>query len=164
MNPIRFCRSVALPAMLVLAGCATTGHPCFTERTMYPDRTTSCQYGRVYQCDNGDWIAARESCSSPAPQVAAAGAVPATCEFGGISFSSGAASCNAGTQYRCDNGRWTSLGTACPAADAPLRVAPYGRSCSYQGTTVASSSAICQSGSTFVCSDGEWINLGTGCL
>lgn len=155
---IRGLRFAAVPALL-LAGCVA-GSPCYTERQqMYPDQSSSCLAGRVYQCDNGDWIAARKSCPMPA-QVATG--IAATCEYAGVSFSNGSASCNAGTQYRCDNGRWTSLGTVC-AADAPLPVAPYGAACSYNGSTIASNSAICQSGTTFLCNNGAWMNLGTGC-
>jgi hypothetical protein len=163
MNASRFCRLVAVPAVLVVGGCATVGHPCFSERVMFPDKSAACQYGRAYRCDNGDWIAERESCTSPAPELAAATALPGSCDFAGISFASGSASCNAGIQYRCDNGRWASLGRPCAAADAPLHVLPHGSACTYQGATVPSSSAICQSGTTFVCNDGQWINLGTLC-
>jgi len=162
MNVLRICRSLAMPALLLVAGgCATAGHPCFSERVMFPDRSASCQYGRSYQCDNGDWIADRTSCTAPAPEVAASLPV-GTCEYNGISFASGSASCNAGYQYRCDNGRWSSLGRTCSSATA-LRVMPHGTECSYEGATVASSSAICRSGTTFLCNDGQWINLGTAC-
>jgi hypothetical protein len=130
---------------------------------MFADQSTSCQYGRAYQCDNGDWIAARKACTSPAPQLATAATVD-SCEYNGISFASGSASCNDGYQYRCDNGRWSSLGRSCSVTNAAtLRVAPYGTECSYNGATVANSSAICQSGTTFLCNDGQWINLGTTC-
>ena len=153
---------ISLPALLALGGCATAGHPCFSEHVMYPDKVASCQYGRSYKCDNGDWIAARQACTTPATEVASA--VPAgNCEFAGISFASGSASCNAGTQYRCDNGRWSSLDRPCSVGDAPVQVSPSGVGCSYQGTTVASSLAICQSGTTFVCNNGRWMNLGTAC-
>src|SRR3954469_8492278 len=104
MNVSRIGRLVAVPALLVLGGCATAGHPCFSERVMFQDRSTSCQYGRAYQCDNGDWIAARKSCTTVATEVAAVSPT-GSCEFAGISFGNGAASCNAGIQYRCDNGR-----------------------------------------------------------
>jgi hypothetical protein len=130
---------------------------------MFPDQSASCQYGRAYQCDNGDWIADRKSCTGPAAELAAT--VPVgSCEYDGIAFASGSASCNAGYQYRCDNGRWSSLGRPCSVTNAAsLRVAPRGTGCSYEGTTVSSSSAICQSGTTFLCNDGQWVNLGTTC-
>ena len=67
MTRQRVCQFVAVAASLCLGGCATAGHPCFSERVMYPDRSASCQYGRSYQCDNGDWIAARRACTASSP-------------------------------------------------------------------------------------------------
>jgi len=162
MRTLRVSRLIALPALLILGGCASAGHPCFSERVMFPDKSVSCQYGRTYQCDNGDWIAARRSCTAAAPEVAAAAPI-GNCEFAGVSYASGAASCNSGMQYRCENGRWRSLDTACSVSASPYQLVPRGNGCSYQGATVASSSAICQSGTTFLCNNGQWINLGTAC-
>jgi hypothetical protein len=162
MNDLRVDRVAAALALLFLAGCATVGHPCFSDRVMFADRTVSCQYGREYQCDNGDWIAARRACNAPAPEVAMV--EPAdTCEFGGISFASGSSCCNAGTQYRCDRGHWASLDRPCAVGDAPYALVPSGEPCSYRGGSVANSSAICQSGTTYLCSNGQWVNLGTMC-
>ena len=158
MNLLRTCRIMAVPALLALGGCSTAGHPCFAERVMYPDQSGSCQYGRSYRCDNGDWIASRKACTSSTPQLAAG-----NCQFDGVSFASGAASCNSGMQYRCDNGRWSSLDKTCAAAMTPYQLAPSGSACTYNGSSVASSSAICQSGTTFLCNNGQWVNLGTLC-
>lgn len=163
MNYSRLYRSIASPVLMVLAGCATAGHPCFSDRVMFPDKSASCQYGRAYQCDDGDWIANRTSCTESAPALSPSAALTANCEFAGISFASGSASCNAGKQYRCENGRWSSLDLPCPVGDAPLPALPHGDVCSYGGATVASSSAICQSGTTFLCNNGQWISLGTAC-
>ena len=69
MNLSRLCQSLVFPALVVLGGCATAEHPCFSERVMYPDRSASCQYGRAYLCENGDWIAYRTACSEPAPEL-----------------------------------------------------------------------------------------------
>lgn len=160
MNIVRTCRLLAVPVLLAFSGCAATDHhPCFADRVMYPDRSASCQYGRSYQCDNGDWIASRRPCAVTGPTLAAAG----TCEFSGIVFASGAASCNAGQQYRCDNGRWSTLGKTCAMAMGPYQLAPAGSTCTYNGSSVASSSAICQSGTTYLCNNGQWVNLGTLC-
>ena len=163
MNMSYLCRLIAFPALMVVAGCATTGHPCFSDRVMFPDKTASCQYGRSYRCDNGDWIANRTACTEATTQLASSTTLPGSCEYAGLSFASGSASCNAGTQYRCVDGRWHSLDLPCTAGSTALPVAPRGQSCSYQGSTIASSSTICQSGSTFLCNNGEWINLGTVC-
>ena len=163
MNFSRLCRAIAVPALLVLGGCAAAGHPCFSDRVMFADNSASCQYGRAYRCDDGDWIAYRRPCTETAPDLSQTAALTGSCEFAGISFASGSASCNAGTQYRCDNGRWASLGLPCAVGDAPFPVTPHGMGCSYGNTSVASSSAICQSGTTFLCNNGHWSSLGTAC-
>jgi len=165
MKPLHLSGLIAVAALVSLAGCVTTGHPCFSERVMYPDQSAACQYGRSYRCDNGDWIASRQACSDN-PSALAPMALSGSCEFDGISYASGSASCNSGTQYRCENGIWSNLDLPCAAGDAPY---PYpaaitrGATCSYGGATVASSSAICQSGTTFLCNDGRWFNLRTTC-
>jgi hypothetical protein len=163
MSLSRLCRSVAFPALMILAGCATAGHPCFSERVMFPDKSASCQYGRAYHCDNGDWIAHRTACTEAAPELSASATLPGNCQFAGISFTSGSASCHAGTQYRCEDGRWSRLDLPCAVGDAPMPVAARGDACSYGDITVASSTAICQSGTTFLCNNGQWISLGTVC-
>ena len=81
----------------------------------------------------------------------------------GISYATGAASCQNGTQYRCEDGAWNTLNTTCPVADSPVRSVPDTRTCMYEGATVASNSTICKGGTTFLCSAGEWTNLGTLC-
>ena len=86
-----------------------------------------------------------------------------TCEFAGISFSTGAASCQTGTQFRCEDGSWRSLGAPCAVGDSPIKLVPSGRTCMFNDATVANNSTICRSGSTFLCSNGDWVNLGTLC-
>jgi hypothetical protein len=164
MKALLSSRSIAFFALLLLAGCATTGHPCFSDRVMYTDRSTACHYGRSYRCENGDWIAFRRSCVDTAPTLTSPLALNDGCEYAGVSYANGSASCNAGRQYRCDSGRWRSLDLPCSVGDAPFPVLTVrGAPCSYGGSSFASSSAICQSGTTFLCSNGEWINLGTVC-
>lgn len=83
------------------------------------------------------------------------------CKFSGIAFSSGAASCQSGTQFRCEDGEWRGLGVPCAAGDSPIKVVPSGRTSMFNDATVASNSTICRSGTTYLCNDGEWMNLGT---
>jgi hypothetical protein len=88
------------------------------------------------------------------------------CEFAGVKFTSGAANCQAGTQYRCEDGSWKNLGTACTttASGVPIKVAPVaGGSCTLEGTAVGNSSTICSSGTTLLCKQSEWVDLGTAC-
>ena len=81
------------------------------------------------------------------------------CFYRGTMFSDGAAACQAGTQYRCDDGDWKSLGVACKQEHA---FAP-SRSCEYEGIAYSTGSASCQEGSQFRCEDGSWRRLGMTC-
>ena len=130
---------------------------CFYKGTMYSPGATTCQSGKQYKCNDGEWDKRDIACQdSP-------GKASKTCEFAGIAFATGAASCQEGTQYRCEDGTWRRLGATCPVADAPIRIVPSGRTCMFDGATVANGSAICRSGTTFLCNNGEWSNLGTDC-
>lgn len=94
------------------------------------------------------------------------------CAYEGQSYSHGASICQAGTQYRCDDGEWQSQGMPCPgraaqgaggAGDAPIVPATGAKSCTLGDSTVSSASTVCKSGVTFLCTDGEWQSLGTPC-
>jgi hypothetical protein len=106
---------------------------------------------------DGDWKRTDNTCADEPMAMAR------PCQFGGLSYATGAASCQAGAQYRCEDGAWRSLGTTCPIGDSPAQPAPEGKTCMYEGATVAHRSAICRSGTTFFCNDGGWVNVGTAC-
>lgn len=80
-----------------------------------------------------------------------------------MSYAAGATSCQNGTQFRCEDGAWRSLGVTCPLGDVAQRAVPSGRTCMYEDATVSSASTICKGGTTFPCDDGARTNLGTPC-
>jgi hypothetical protein len=149
-------------AVAVIAGCsvqsAHAGDPCFFSGSMYSDGGASCQAGREYRCDDGEWLSTMNSCKTGIKVIASR-----TCDYSGIAFSTGSASCQNGTQFRCEDGSWRTLGVPCTVGDSPIKIIPTGSTCMFSGATVASGSTICQSGSTFLCNDGSWANLGTLC-
>jgi hypothetical protein len=149
---------------LALATCGVgaalaSDDPCVFNGKTYSDGAISCQSGRPYKCDDGEWEKKDGACQSDAMNTAPKGA----CEFGGVTYSAGSAKCQDGTQYRCEDGEWTKTSRTCPVGDAPMRIVPSGRTCMFDGATVAHNSTICRSGSTYLCSDGDWMNLGTEC-
>jgi hypothetical protein len=83
-----------------------------------------------------------------------------SCLFRGTSYSDGAASCQMGAQYRCDDGKWKSIGVACPTA-APTPSSP--GACQFGGITFANGSASCQGGMQYMCEEGAWTRLDTSC-
>lgn len=80
------------------------------------------------------------------------------CFYKGTMFSDGAAACQSGLQYRCDDGEWRSAGLACPAG--PLVAS---RTCEFGGISFSTGAASCQAGSQFRCEDGTWRSLALPC-
>lgn len=85
-------------------------------------------------------------------------AVDGPCFHRGTMYSDGAASCQSGMQYRCTNGAWLSLGSAC--MDEAVAVS---RSCVFSGVTFPTGTASCQAGTQYRCEDGAWRTLGISC-
>ncbi|MGD0959804.1 MAG: hypothetical protein ABSB19_08360 [Methylomonas sp.] len=99
------------------------------------------------------------SCSTTAPHAEImAATADEPCFHRGTIYSNGAASCQSGMQYRCDNGEWVSLGDSC--REAPVLAS---RQCQFSGVTFPTGAASCQSGSQYRCEDGSWRNIGVAC-
>jgi hypothetical protein len=79
------------------------------------------------------------------------------CFYKGSMFSDGAAACQTGSQYRCDDGDWKALGTTCKDAPAPSKT------CEYGGVSYSTGSASCQGGMQHRCEDGRWARLADSC-
>jgi hypothetical protein len=80
------------------------------------------------------------------------------CFFKGTMFSNGAASCQSGTQFRCDDGEWISAGGACTDKRVQLS-----KNCTFEGISYSTGAASCQTGTQFRCEDGSWRTLGVPC-
>ena len=78
-----------------------------------------------------------------------------SCKYQGASFSDGATTCQAGTQFRCDDGDWKSLAVACPSKEEPR--------CDFNGSSFSAGSASCQSGVQYRCDGGSWKSLNVAC-
>ena len=79
------------------------------------------------------------------------------CSYKGTPYSHGSAACQAGTQYRCDDGEWKALGVACSEKLAE------GAGCKFGGEAYSSGSVSCQSGTRYRCDDAVWKSLGVTC-
>lgn len=149
---------IAMGAMLMTAGAAYAEADCTYKGGDYSDRSTVCQSGREYRCDDGKWAVLSTACSEDLP------AIGKSCLLDGTLYSPGSATCQSGTQYRCKDGAWGDLAITCTASgDTMAKRAPAGRTCMYNGATVATESTICKSGVTFRCQDGDWHNIGSAC-
>src|SRR5262249_25857048 len=74
-----------------------------------------------------------------------------SCRFEGTTYSHGSTACQSGTQFRCDDGDWKTLGVACPAGNPST--------CTYNGTAYSLGSSSCQSGTEYRCDGGKWTSL-----
>lgn len=81
-----------------------------------------------------------------------------TCSYEGTAYSEGAAVCQSGTQYRCDDGEWENMGFACSENFLMLS-----SSCDLGGNAYSSGATSCQGGTQFRCDNGRWENLGVSC-
>lgn len=111
--------------------------------------------GRMVQVrlDDSGQVAAIDPVGLPAGPALSA---PVTgCSYGGQNYSEGSAVCQAGSQYRCEQGAWRNLGTACGGtAGAP---------CESDGLDYADGSSRCVRNVSFLCENGQWRNVGTHC-
>lgn len=80
------------------------------------------------------------------------------CDYKGTAYSHGSAVCQAGSQYRCDSGKWAGLGAAC-TENPPLGA----KGCAFNGTVYSNGSACCQAGTQHRCDDGAWTSLNLAC-
>jgi hypothetical protein len=80
------------------------------------------------------------------------------CFFKGTMFSNGAAACQSGKEYRCDDGEWSSTGSVCTGERVALS-----KSCQFEGISYSTGAASCQAGSQFRCEDGSWRTIGLPC-
>ncbi len=80
-----------------------------------------------------------------------------SCNYQGTVYSPGAATCQSGMQYRCDDGEWKGLGVNCGEKHATADT------CSFDGRSFSIGSTSCQSGVQYRCEAGSWTNLGVTC-
>jgi hypothetical protein len=82
----------------------------------------------------------------------------ADCTYKGATYSHGSAVCQAGSQYRCDDGQWSGVSIAC------TEIQPVGaKSCAFNGNSFSPGSASCQAGTQYRCDDGAWKSLAVAC-
>jgi hypothetical protein len=81
----------------------------------------------------------------------------AKCSYDQNRYADGAAVCQSGRRYRCNDGRWRDLGKDCGQNTASAE------GCEFDGRSYASGNASCQSGTSYRCEDGAWTNRGRSC-
>ena len=88
---------------------------CIYSGQTYSSGSSVCQYGTQYRCDGTQWHSTGAAFERSAaydttlpPPVS-----PRDCALGDATVANGSGMCRGGTTYRCDDGNWVSLQTAC---------------------------------------------------
>ena len=86
---------------------------CTFNGKSYSPGSASCQSGTQYRCDDGAWVSLAVACTGagePAVGMAPAGR---TCMYNGATVATESTICKSGITFRCVDGDWRNLGTAC---------------------------------------------------
>jgi hypothetical protein len=102
------------PAQAVNPAGAPSGS-CSYGGATYSAGAAVCQSGTQYRCDGNQWQSLGVTCTATAADAPLNAGVrsPRSCAVGDATVASGSSVCRQGTTFRCDDGAWLSLGTAC---------------------------------------------------
>ncbi len=86
---------------------------CAFNGNSYSPGSASCQSGTQYRCEDGAWTSLAVTCaggSEPAVRM-----VPSErpCMYNGATVATQSTICKSGITFRCEDGEWHNLGTAC---------------------------------------------------
>jgi len=86
---------------------------CAFNGKSYSPGSASCQSGTQYRCDDGAWRSLTIACTSGAEGGARLLSAGRTCMYNGATVATQSTICKSGIMFRCENGEWHNLGTAC---------------------------------------------------
>jgi len=101
-----------------LAIACTEGLPvaakgCTLNGDSFSPGSASCQSGTRYRCDNGAWKSLALACGNAGDAPARLAPVGRTCMYNGATVATESTICKSGITFRCEDGDWHNLGTAC---------------------------------------------------
>ena len=101
-----------------LAIACTDGVPvgaksCAFNGSAYSPGSASCQSGTQYRCDDGAWTSLAVACTANGQVAARIAPAGRTCMYNGATVATESTICKAGITFRCDDGEWQNLGSAC---------------------------------------------------
>lgn len=87
---------------------------CMYYGQTYSAGSAVCQSGTQYRCDGSQWQSLGVNCqTADARDTTIPPRLPRSCVVGDATVASSSSVCRQGTTYRCDDGAWISLQTAC---------------------------------------------------
>jgi hypothetical protein len=75
--------------------------------------SASCQSGTQYRCDDGAWMSLAVACTGDADVAARMASEGRTCMYHSATVATRSTICKSGITFRCDDGEWRNLGSAC---------------------------------------------------
>lgn len=95
------------PPVAAVGSCMYYGQP-------YSAGSAVCQSGTQYRCDGSQWQSLGTAChTADVRDEAIPPLSPRSCVVGDATVASGSGVCRQGTTYRCDDGSWINVQTAC---------------------------------------------------
>jgi hypothetical protein len=87
---------------------------CSYRGQVYSAGAAVCQSGTTYRCDGSQWHSLGVACQvSDARPINLPPRAPRSCLVGDATVASGSGICRSGTTFRCDDGTWIDVRTAC---------------------------------------------------
>ncbi len=99
------------------AACAenlpVAGRGCDLDGNSYSTGSVSCQSGSQYRCDDGAWRNLAVACAGGGDGTLRIAPEGRTCMYNGATVATESSLCKRGITFRCEDGEWRNLGTAC---------------------------------------------------
>jgi hypothetical protein len=89
------------------------GKSCDLNGKSYSSGSASCRSGTQYRCDDGAWRNLAVACTGSGDRPERGARKGRTCMYNDVTFATRSSICRAGINFRCDDGEWRNLGTAC---------------------------------------------------
>ena len=86
---------------------------CTFNGTPYSPGSASCQSGTQYRCDDGAWVSLAVACPASGQVGVQMAPVGRPCMYNDATVATESTICKSGIMFRCENGEWHNLGTAC---------------------------------------------------
>jgi len=86
---------------------------CAFNGKSYSPGSASCQSGTQYRCDDGAWVSLAVACTGGSEPAVGMAPVGRSCMYNGATVGAASTICKSGITFRCEDGEWRNLGTAC---------------------------------------------------
>jgi hypothetical protein len=100
-------------AIACTEGLAIDASSCEFNGRSYSAGSAACQSGSQYRCNEGAWTSLAVACTGSGEIEASRAHPRRTCMYNGATVSTESTICKSGITFRCDDGEWQNVGSAC---------------------------------------------------